>query len=203
VTDRLDHPEGPGRQTNLEARLMRLTVRPRPLATRVTRLHAWILRHASGRFRRSWLFAGGRPVAALTTTGRQTGQPRSTPVTWFYDRQDIITVAMYLGMERDPDWCLNLQANPQATIMIEGKPVEARATRTTGEDRSRLWARWLEIQPVSKRFEAIAHREIPVFRLTPNALPEGAKQSDAGPQSTSPTDDQGRSRAAQAKPAGA
>src|SRR5437867_2391831 len=105
-------------QRNLLARTMRLTVRPRPFATRLTRLHAWILRHSRGRLRRSWLFAAGRPVASLTTTGHRTGQPRSTPVTWFYDSDDIVTVVMYLGMERDPDWSRNLEANPEATIMI-------------------------------------------------------------------------------------
>src|SRR5437773_477791 len=99
---------------NLLPRLMRLAVRPRPVATRVTRLHAWILRYSRGRLRRSWLFALGRPVASLTTTGRRTGRPRSTPVTWFSDGEDIVVTAMYLGMERDPDWCRNLEANPEA-----------------------------------------------------------------------------------------
>lgn len=153
--------------SNLVARVMRLPVRPRPIATRFTRVHAWILRHSRGKLRRSWLFAGGRPVASLTTTGRRTGRERSTPVTWFSDGGDIITVAMYLGMERDPDWCLNLEAHPEATILIEGQPVKVHARRTNGEERARLWARWLEVQPVSRRFEAIAHRQIPVFRLAP------------------------------------
>src|SRR5207244_10080020 len=103
-------------QRNLLARTMRLTVRPRPFATRMTRLHAWILRHSKGRLRRSWLFALGRPVASLTTTGRRTGRARSTPVTWFSDGEDIVVTAMYLGMERDPDWSRNLEANPEAAI---------------------------------------------------------------------------------------
>lgn len=172
-------------QHNLVARLMRFTVSPRPVATRATRLHAWILRHSGGRLRRSWVFAFGRPVASLTTIGRKSGQRRSTPVTWFSDGEDIITVAMYLGMERDPDWCLNLLAHPEATILIHGQPVSVRAQRTTGEERQRLWARWLEIQPISRRFEPIAQREIPIFRLTPEkpeaevALPEaGARPAD-------------------------
>jgi deazaflavin-dependent oxidoreductase (nitroreductase family) len=108
-------------------------------------------------------------VASLTTSGRRTGRPRSTPVTWFSDGEDVITVAMYVGMERDPDWCLNLEAHPEATIVIAGQPMQAHARRTTGEERRRLWERWLEIQPVSRRFEPIAKREIPVFRLTPLA----------------------------------
>jgi deazaflavin-dependent oxidoreductase (nitroreductase family) len=119
-------------------------------------------------------------VAALTTTGRRTGQPRSTPVTWFYDDDDIVTVAMYLGMERDPDWCRNLEANPEAVIMIGGKRVNVRAHRATGEDRRRLWARWLEIQPISRRFEPIAHREIPVFRLTPLSSQEEVMNESGG-----------------------
>jgi deazaflavin-dependent oxidoreductase (nitroreductase family) len=108
-------------------------------------------------------------VASLTTSGRRTGRPRSTPVTWFSDGEDIITVAMYVGMERDPDWCLNLEAHPEATIVIAGQPITVYARRTTDEERRRLWERWLEIQPVSRLFEPIAKREIPVYRLTPLA----------------------------------
>ena len=153
--------------SNFLARFMRLTVRPRPFATRVTRLHAWMLCHSRGRLQHSWLFAFGRPVASLATTGRRTGQPRSTPLTWFYDGDDIVAVAMYLGMKRDPDWCRNLEANPRAMIMIAGTRVDVHARRTTGEEQRGLWESWLEIQPISRRFEPIARREIPVFRLTP------------------------------------
>src|SRR2546421_4809543 len=86
---------------------------------------------------------------------------------------------MYLGMERDPDWSRNLEANPDATIMSAGRHVEARARRTSGEDRQRLWPRCLEIQPVSRRFEPIAQREIPIFRLTPlSSQEEVISQSD-------------------------
>src|SRR5438132_11930071 len=101
-------------QRNLLARTMRLTVRPRPFATRMTRLHAWILRHSRGRLRRSWLFALGRPVASLTTTRRRTGKPRSTPVTWFSDGEDVVVTAMHLGMEPGPDGSRNLEPNPAA-----------------------------------------------------------------------------------------
>jgi deazaflavin-dependent oxidoreductase (nitroreductase family) len=100
-------------------------------------------------------------------------------VTWFYDRQDIVVTALYLGMERDPDWCLNLEANPEATILIAGERIAVYAQRTSGEDRRRLWNLWLEIQPVSRRFEAIAGREIPVFRLTPASSHRGRLPHDS------------------------
>jgi hypothetical protein len=34
-----------------------------------------------------------------------------------------------------------------------------------GEERERLWGRWLELQPQARAAEAIAGREIPVFVL--------------------------------------
>jgi deazaflavin-dependent oxidoreductase (nitroreductase family) len=88
-------------------------------------------------------------------------------VTYFFDGDDIVLTATNLGNERDPGWCRNLESNPEATIVIAGERVDVRARRTTGEDRRQLWNRWLELQPVARRFERIARREIPVFRLTP------------------------------------
>jgi deazaflavin-dependent oxidoreductase (nitroreductase family) len=137
------------------------------VTTRVTRLHAWILRHARGRLRRSWLFALGQPVASLTTTGRHSGLPRSTVVAYFEDGDDLIVAAANLGNERDPDWSRNLEAHPTATVVAAGRRFEVRAHRAEGEDARLLWAAWLERQPSAESFGRIAGRPIPVFRLTP------------------------------------
>ena len=149
------------------ARLVRLFSRPRRITTRVTRLHAAILRLARGRIKRSFLFALGLPILSITTTGRRSGRPRSTAIAYFRDGDAIITTAVNLGNERDPAWALNLEANPEATVVVEGEPVAVRARRARGEERERLWARWLELQPLAARAAEIAGREITVFVLEP------------------------------------
>jgi deazaflavin-dependent oxidoreductase (nitroreductase family) len=132
----------------------------------VTRFHAWLLRRTGGRLRRSWLFAAGQPVLALTTIGRRSGRPRSTAVVGFAAGEDLALAAMNLGLERHPSWALNLEANPHATIEVRGQRIPVTATRATGEDAVRLWRRWVELQPSAEAFRQLAGREIPLFVLT-------------------------------------
>ena len=147
------------------ARLIRFFGRPRWLATRVTRLHAAILRASGGRIKRSWLFALGQDVMSITTIGRRSGKPRSTVVAYFHDGDSIVTTAANLGNTRDPAWALNLEANPEVTVVVTGERRPMRARRARGAERERLWARWEELQPPAKGAAAIAGREIPVFVL--------------------------------------
>lgn len=159
------------RRTLLAARFARLLSRPRAITTRVTRLHAVLLRLSRGRLRRSWLFALGLPVMALTTEGRRSGKRRTTTVAYFHDGDAIVTTAANLGNERDPAWALNLKANPEAEVLIAGERRPMRARLASGEERVRLWARWEELQPPARAVAAISGREIPVFVLEP-AMPD-------------------------------
>src|SRR2546421_1818427 len=89
------------------ARATRALSKIRFLSTRVTRFHALLLRLTRGRLRRSWLFAAGQPVLALTTVGRRSGLPRSTAVACFTDGDDLVVAGMNLGLPRHPAWALN------------------------------------------------------------------------------------------------
>jgi deazaflavin-dependent oxidoreductase (nitroreductase family) len=157
----------PSKAALLGARLVRLFSRPRRITTRVTRFHALLIRMSRGRIQRSWLFALGLPVMSITTIGRHSGKSRTTTVAYFYDHGELVTSAANLGNERDPAWALNLKANPRAEIVIEGRRHSARARLTEGEERSRLWSHWVELQPPAEAAQAVAGREIPVFVLQP------------------------------------
>lgn len=140
---------------------------PRWLATRITRAHAMLLRASGGRIKRSWAFALGQHVTPITTIGRRSGKPRTTVIAYFRDGDSIVTTAANLGSTRDPAWALNLEANPEATVILDRRRQRVRARRVRGRERERLWARWEEIQPPAKGVAAIAGREIPVFVLEP------------------------------------
>lgn len=155
------------------ARLARGPMRFRILTTRVTRLHAFLLRLSGGRLRRSWLFAAGQPVLSLTTVGRRSGMPRTTAVACFRFEEQLATAAMNLGGEHDPAWALNLQADPHATVELAGRRFGVVARRVSGAERERAWARWLELQPSAEAFHALAGREIPLFVLEPPAPGDG------------------------------
>ena len=150
----------------LFARLARAPSRARPAATGVGRIHARLLRRSDGRVRRSWLFAAGQPVLSLTTTGRRSGEPRTTAVACFCDGEDLALAGMNLGSERPPAWALNLETNPEATIVLGGTTIPVTARRAHGEDAERLWRRWLEVQPSARAMKEISGREIPLFVLT-------------------------------------
>jgi deazaflavin-dependent oxidoreductase (nitroreductase family) len=148
------------------ARLMRLPTLMRPATIRVTRLHAWLLRLTGGRMRRSWLFAAGQPVLSLTTTGRRSGQPRSTTVACFRYGDTLALAAMALGSSRDPAWALNLEANPDARIDLAGQCISVTARRAVGDEADLLWQQWLQVQPSAKAFRELAGRDIPLFVLS-------------------------------------
>lgn len=138
----------------------------RLLSTRVTRLHALLLQATGGRLRRSWLFAAGQPVLALTTVGRTSGLPRSTAVACFTHGDDLVVAGMNLGLPRHPAWALNLEANPEATIELRGQKIPVSARRATDDEAARLWRRWVELQPSARAFRDLAGRDIPLFVLT-------------------------------------
>jgi deazaflavin-dependent oxidoreductase (nitroreductase family) len=151
------------------ARLARLFTRPRALVTRFTRAHAWLLRRSGGRIRRSFLFAGGMPVLSITTTGRRSGEQRSTVIAYMRDGERFVVTAANLGQERPPAWFLNLTANPDAEIEVDGDRLAVRARRAEGQDAAALWKRWLELLPATEAFREISGRDIPVVVLEPGA----------------------------------
>jgi deazaflavin-dependent oxidoreductase (nitroreductase family) len=91
----------------------------------------------------------------LTTIGRRTGQERGVILGYFLDGPNLVTLAMNGWAEPEPAWWLNLQAHPEATVdLIDGRnSVRGRAAR--GQERTRLWARWQELD---KNLDAYAAR---------------------------------------------
>lgn len=80
--------------------------------------------------------------------GRKTGKERSVIVGYLEDGPNLVTLAMKGGEEGHPAWWLNLVAHPDAVVRLarqDSRPVRARVA--TGQERDRLWQRWLAIDP--------------------------------------------------------
>lgn len=103
----------------------------------------------------------------LTTVGRQSGQPRTTPVRIFLARENqLIVVGGNGGLPTNPAWYLNLVADPVVTVEDSKETYQAVATVVTGGERDELWALFQEQIPGLAALAGAAGRELPVVALT-------------------------------------
>ena len=134
------------------------------LAKVITRVHNEIYRRSGGRFAGK---VGKAHFLLLTTTGRTSGQPRTTPLNYLAVGDQYVVVASYGGDDRDPQWLKNLRANPQATVQIGPKTHTVRAAIGTAEEKARYWPKLVEMYPGYDNYQRKTSREIPVVILTP------------------------------------
>ena len=60
----------------------------------------------------------GTTVLILTTTGRRSGDPRSTPLIYGQNGDDFVVVASKGGDDEYPAWYLNLSAEPEVNVQV-------------------------------------------------------------------------------------
>jgi len=92
------------------------------------------------RGRRGWT-AMNMPVLELTTTGRKSGRSHAVMLTspW-QEGAALVVVASRGGDDKPPAWLLNLRANPDVEVAVQGKPKQhMRARVATPDERTRLW----------------------------------------------------------------
>jgi len=107
----------------------------------------------------------GVSVLILTTTGRRSGEARSTPLIYGRDGDDYLIVASKGGAPTDPDWYGNLVAEPDVTVQVRGDRFAAHARTATAEERPRLWKTVTSYWPSYDDYQRNTNREIPVVVL--------------------------------------
>jgi len=130
------------------------------------RLHGWVYRRTNGRLGGS---LAGIDMLLLTTTGRRTGDPRTTPLACMEDGGSFVVVGSNNDGPSDPAWWLNLQADPRAEVQIGVERLRVTARLAQGDDRARLWPALKAYNPAYARYERKTAREIPVVVLQPEA----------------------------------
>lgn len=105
------------------------------------------------------------PIILLTTVGRTTGRPRTVPLCALPQGDDYIVIASFGGMDDAPQWWLNLERTPGATLQSGDESVAVTARTTSGEERARLWAQVVERAPGYLNYARRTTREIPVVVL--------------------------------------
>ncbi len=112
----------------------------------------------------------GVPTLLLTTTGRKSGQARTTPLIFGRDGDDYLVIASMGGAPTHPNWYLNLEADPAAKIQVHADHLDVVA-RTAGEaERERLWEIMAGIWPNYDTYQSRTERRIPVVVLTPRLV---------------------------------
>lgn len=107
----------------------------------------------------------GRPLLLLTTIGRRTGEPRTTPMMFIPDGDRLLVIASNAGAEHDPDWYRNLVEQPAVTVEVTGDTYPATAVVPRGEERDQLFAGVVEKYPFFADHQAKVTRPIPVVVL--------------------------------------
>ena len=132
------------------------------------RTHRALYRLSGGRF--LWTTSNKRGWGALrlTTTGRKSGQERGVIVGYLEDGPNLVVLAMNGWDEGHPAWWLNLEAHPDAVVRLAGqRPRPVRARSAAGQERDRLWQRWIEVDPQIDAYAGRRSTQTPVVVLEP------------------------------------
>lgn len=131
----------------------------RAARTGLARVHTWLYRVTRGRIGSRF---GHLEQVLLTTTGRRTGRARTTPLAAVADGERLVLVASNWGQSRNPDWYLNLVADPAVVIQRGSRAVPMLATVASAQQRARLWPLVVAAFSVYQSYARRAHREIPL-----------------------------------------
>jgi deazaflavin-dependent oxidoreductase (nitroreductase family) len=126
--------------------------------------HVQAYRESDGEVGYEW---NGAPTLLLTTTGRRSGEPRTSALIYARDGEDYLIVGSVGGMPKHPAWYLNLQANPQASIQVKAEHLDVVARTAKDDEKPRLWALVNEVWPNYEKYQSRTERVIPIVVLTP------------------------------------
>ena len=116
----------------------------------------------------------GVPILLLTTTGRKSGEQRTTPLIFARDGEDYLVVASQGGAPTHPNWYLNLLADPHAEIQVKAEHIAVTGRAATDEERPRLWDVVRGPWPNYDVYQERTDRVIPVVVLSPAGGGAGA-----------------------------
>jgi deazaflavin-dependent oxidoreductase (nitroreductase family) len=107
----------------------------------------------------------GTQTLLLTTTGRKSGEPRTTPLIYAPVGDSFAIVASKGGSDEPPAWYLNLSANPEVEVQVKADRFQARARTASAEEKPALWRKMAAEWPAYDEYQRKTDREIPVVVL--------------------------------------
>jgi deazaflavin-dependent oxidoreductase (nitroreductase family) len=108
----------------------------------------------------------GLPVLFVTSTGRKSGEPRTSPLIAVPVADTLALVGTNFGQASTPAWALNLEAEPRATVRYRDAQLDVRARPATDAERSSVWASAVGVYPGYDAYQQrITGRAVRIFVL--------------------------------------
>jgi deazaflavin-dependent oxidoreductase (nitroreductase family) len=104
----------------------------------------------------------------LTTTGRRSGEPRTSPLIYAQHGDAYTVVASKGGSHEPPAWYVNLTENPEVEVQVKGDRFPARARIASAEEKPEMWRAMVAEWPAYDDYQRNTEREIPVVVLEPS-----------------------------------
>lgn len=131
----------------------------------INRAHRGLLAVSGGRIGSQ---LGSMPVIELHTIGRTSGVRRSAMLTApVHEDGRYVVVASKGGDDRHPFWYLNLRANPDVEVTVNGRTIPMRARTADPEERARLWPKIVRDYRGYAGYQRKTEREIPLVICEP------------------------------------
>ncbi|PXX65510.1 deazaflavin-dependent oxidoreductase (nitroreductase family) [Nocardia tenerifensis] len=105
-------------------------------------------------------------LVLLTTVGRRTGKPYTTPMMFHRDGDRLLVIASNIGAPTHPDWYQNLARDPEVTVEVGEETYDALAIPLEGDEHERVWTMLKREYPFFADHETKTERVIPVVALT-------------------------------------
>jgi deazaflavin-dependent oxidoreductase (nitroreductase family) len=127
-----------------------------------SRIDPVLMRLSGGRLATTWFL----PLVMLTVPGRRSGEPRTVPLVYFTQGEDVILTASSFGCDRHPAWYLNVKAHPTVELAQRGHRYRFVAREPTGAERDLLFDLSKRLYDGYRLYEQRAtQRTIPILAL--------------------------------------
>lgn len=130
----------------------------------ITRAHVWLYRVTQGRLGKTF---AGSPCCLVVMRGRKSGQLRTIPLIYIPDGPDVILIGSQGGMDIDPVWVRNLEADPNVEIIAAGKTRKMVARRADDAEKAKRWPKAVAVYKDFDEYQARTKRDIPLFVCSP------------------------------------
>ena len=110
----------------------------------------------------------GLPVMFVTTKGRKSGHPRTTPLIAVPTGDSLALIGTNFGQTSTPGWVYNLETNPLVRVRYRDAEFDGVVRPATADERPAIWETASTVYPGYDKYQQrITGRAIRIFVLEP------------------------------------